>query len=112
MNDIARKEGFLQEESCVETLRINTRQPGRAQPLISYLQEPHSHLKGSSGQWRGCEHLYGAQVTGGGEERRGLQKVQLRKRWPCRRLGCEEHELNGKKRREEVMKAGAEPLRS
>lgn len=68
MNDIARKEGFLQEESCVETLRINTRQPGRAQPLISYLQEPHSHLKGSPGQWRGCEHLYGAQVTGGGEK--------------------------------------------
>lgn len=103
----------------METLRKNTRQPGRAQPLISYLQEPHSHLKGSPGQWRGCmerrrgcEHLYGAQVAGGGEERRRLQKAQSQKRWSCRRLGCEEHELNGKKRKEKVIKAGTEPLRS
>lgn len=77
----------------MEILRINMRQPGRVQPLISHLQEPYSHLRGSPGQWRGCEHLYGVQVEaleGGGEERRGLQKAQLQKRWPCRRLGCEE----------------------
>lgn len=61
---------------------------------------------------RGCEHLYGAQVAGGGEERRRLQKAQPQKRWSCRRLGCEEHELNGKKGREKVIKAGTEPLRS